>query len=65
MNYHLLNTLLDFPKNTGERTQVILDSMIFSYLSENHIDLLLRPRRKYIIPMLLALLKMTTGQFIR
>ena len=65
MNYHLLNALLDFPKNTGERTQVILDSMIFSYLSENHIDLLLRPRRKYIIPMLLALLKMTTGQFIR
>ena len=65
MNSHLLNVLLDFPKNTGERTQVILDSMICSYLSDNHIDLLLRPRRKYIIPMLLAVLKMTTVQFIR
>ena len=65
MNYHLLNALLDFPKNTGERTQVIIDSMICSYLSDNNIDHLFCPRRKYITPMLLALLTMTTGQFIR
>ena len=64
MNYHLLNALLDFPKNTGERTQVILDYDIF-ILKRKSYRSLLRPRRKYIIPMLLALLKMTTGQFIR